>query len=139
MHCLTEKNPRILHLLTATVLVHLLLNPARGFASRQDLFANSDPGIRIHVREIRAAKGQTCDPILLVHGARAPGVASFDLPVPGGSLATDLADRGFFVYVMDVRGYGQSTRPPKCKKRRKSMSQSCAQWRHFATLMLRWT
>jgi pimeloyl-ACP methyl ester carboxylesterase len=49
--------------------------------------------------------------LLLVHGARVPGVASFDLPVPGGSLAADLARRGFVVYVMDIRGYGESTRP----------------------------
>ncbi len=40
-----------------------------------------------------------------------PGVASFDLAVPGGSLAADLAERGFCAYVIDIRGYGQSTRP----------------------------
>jgi pimeloyl-ACP methyl ester carboxylesterase len=50
-------------------------------------------------------------PIVLIHGARIPGVASFDLLVAGGSLAADLATRGFDVYVMDVRGYGRSTRP----------------------------
>src|SRR5207245_6121417 len=37
---------------------------------------------------------RTCDhPIRLVQGARVPGVASFDLPVPGGSLAADLAEK----------------------------------------------
>lgn len=41
------------------------------------------------------------------------GVASFDLPVAGGSLAADLAEQGFCAYAMDVRGYGQSTRPPQ--------------------------
>ena len=40
-----------------------------------------------------------------------PGVASFDLTVAGGSLAADLADKGFCAYAMDVRGYGRSTRP----------------------------
>jgi pimeloyl-ACP methyl ester carboxylesterase len=72
--------------------------------------------VRIHVREVRPGKHQTCQPILLVHGARVPGIASFDLSVPGGSLAADLADRGFCAYAMDVRGYGQSTRPPEMEE-----------------------
>ena len=38
-------------------------------------------------------------------------VREFDLPVPGGSLAEDLAKAGFVAYVMDARGYGGSTRP----------------------------
>ncbi|MFF5986622.1 alpha/beta fold hydrolase [Prauserella flavalba] len=38
-------------------------------------------------------------------------MASFDLPVRGGSLAVDLARAGHRVYVMDARGYGASTRP----------------------------
>src|SRR5690606_6599825 len=33
--------------------------------------------------------------------------------VPGGSLAADLARVGHAVYVMDVRGYGRSSRPPE--------------------------
>jgi len=83
---------------------------------REDLFTNSDAGVQIHVREARADTHRACDPILLVHGARVPGVASFDLSVPGGSLAADLADKGFCAYVMDVRGYGKSTRPPEMQE-----------------------
>ncbi len=51
-------------------------------------------------------------PVLLLHGARVPGVASFDLDVPNASLAADLASNGHVVYVMDARGYGKSSRPP---------------------------
>lgn len=47
-----------------------------------------------------------------MHGARVPGVPSFDLNVPGGSLAADLANAGLCVYIIDIRGYGDSTRPP---------------------------
>jgi pimeloyl-ACP methyl ester carboxylesterase len=78
---------------------------------RETLFATSDDGVRLHVREVRptAPRGT---PLILLHGARAPGVASFDLPVAGGSLAGDLALRlNRSVYVMDARGYGASQRP----------------------------
>ena len=80
--------------------------------SRTNFYVDSDPGISIYLREIRdpSTNGDN-GPILLVHGARVPGVASFDLQVPGGSLAEDLAKAGFIAYVMDVRGYGHSTRP----------------------------
>jgi alpha-beta hydrolase superfamily lysophospholipase len=88
-----------LHLLAASTPIH-----------REDLFTTNDVGVRIHIREVRTDAHQACQPILLVHGARVPGIASFDLPVAGGSLAGDIADKGFCAYVMDIRGYGQS--PP---------------------------
>ncbi|HEX2113403.1 MAG TPA: alpha/beta fold hydrolase, partial [Alphaproteobacteria bacterium] len=50
-------------------------------------------------------------PVILLHGARVPGLASFDLPVEGGSLAADLARTGKRVFIMDARGYGRSMRP----------------------------
>lgn len=80
--------------------------------TRQDFFVPEEGGIRIFVREVTAANApKTARGVLLIHGARVAGIASFDLDVPGGSLAADLAARGFAVYVMDVRGYGGSTRP----------------------------
>lgn len=81
---------------------------------RQDFFVAGEGDIRLFVHEVLAS-GRQADrvPVLLLHGARVPGVASFDLPVPGGSLAADLALAGHPVYVMDARGYGGSTRPPE--------------------------
>lgn len=38
-------------------------------------------------------------------------MASFDVPVPGYSLAEDLARAGHATYLLDVRGWGRSTRP----------------------------
>lgn len=93
-----------------------LLLPASPSTHREDLFPISDVGVQIHVREVRTDTLGTCEPVLFVHGARVPGVASFDLPVAGGSLAGDLAEKGFCVYVMDVRGYGQSTRPQEMEQ-----------------------
>lgn len=88
---------------------------AQADVARTDHFVDSEPGIRLYVRELRdaAAADAAEPPILLLHGARVPGVASFDLPVPGGSLAADLARAGHAVYVMDARGYGRSTRLPE--------------------------
>lgn len=81
--------------------------------ARDDFLVESTPGISLFVRELRSESASRHDrtPIVLVHGARVPGLASFDLPVPDGSLAEELARAGFPVYVMDVRGYGRSTRP----------------------------
>jgi alpha-beta hydrolase superfamily lysophospholipase len=72
--------------------------------SRHDFFVAGEPGIHLFAREVSSADAGTGKPILLLHGARVPGVASFDLSVAGGSLAADLAQRGFDVYIMDVLG-----------------------------------
>lgn len=74
----------------------------------QQFSVPSAPGITLAVTEVGQHRGKR--PILLVHGARVSAKASFDLPVPGGSLAADLSARGFDVYTLDVRGYGASTR-----------------------------
>src|SRR6266511_3364597 len=78
---------------------------------RDDFIIESEPGIDLFVREIEATTSPRVVPSVVVHGARGPGLASFDLPVPGGSLAEDLARAGHRAYVMDARGYGRSTRP----------------------------
>ena len=80
---------------------------------RSDWHVPSESGVLIAVREVRSPARSDGRPVLLVHGARVPGVASFDLPVAGGSLAGDLARQGHRVFVMDARGYGASTRPPQ--------------------------
>lgn len=83
--------------------------------TRKDFSVESEPGISLFVREVRGptSRGDGEPPILLLHGARVPGVASFDLQVPNGSLAADLAKAGYPVYIMDARGYGYSTRLPE--------------------------
>ncbi len=81
--------------------------------ARDDHHVAGEPGISLFVREIRQTDAKDGKPILLIHGARVPGIASFDLKVPNGSLAEDLARRGLAVYIMDIRGYGSSTHPPE--------------------------
>ena len=57
---------------------------------RTDHLVDGEAGIRLFVREVRAAAGVPAKtPVLLLHGARVPGLASFDLAVPGGSRAVE--------------------------------------------------
>jgi pimeloyl-ACP methyl ester carboxylesterase len=51
--------------------------------------------------------------VLYVHGATYPASTSFDLALDGFSWMDYLAARGYDVYLLDVRGYGRSTRPPE--------------------------
>ena len=112
MELMFSRAMRVVFFLLAAVAVHHRAAAAQEIA-RKDFSVESAPGVSLFVREVKSgaphADGKT--PILLVHGARVPGLASFDLPVPNGSLAADLARSGHSVYIMDARGYGRSTRP----------------------------
>jgi pimeloyl-ACP methyl ester carboxylesterase len=80
--------------------------------SRRELHVQTSDHVRIRVRELRPRSSVEGRPLVLIHGARVPGIASFDLSVPNGSLAADLGVRLHrSVYVMDARGYGGSDRP----------------------------
>ena len=79
--------------------------------SRTDFWLESDPGIEIFVREVLSNSAPTGAPILLIHGGGPGGIASFDLEIPGYSLAADFAQAGHRVYIMNVRGWEYSTRP----------------------------
>ena len=78
-----------------------------------------DPGIQLFVRNKRpeATTTFTSDRILLfVHGATYPAEPAFDLQLDGLSWMDYIAQRGYDVYLMDVRGYGRSTRPPEMSR-----------------------
>lgn len=73
-----------------------------------------DPGIEIFVRNKRPAGMTSFRPertLLFVHGATYPAHAAFDLKLGGQSWMDYIAARGYDVYLLDVRGYGKSTRP----------------------------
>ncbi len=75
-----------------------------------------DAGIRLHLREKRP-RGKTKfgerATLLMVHGRMAPGPVAYDLPVPGYSWMDFVASRGFDVFALSIRGFGESTRPPE--------------------------
>lgn len=79
--------------------------------SRTDFFVTARDGYSIAIREVRTRDGNTRIPMVLLHGTRIPGLSEYDLDVPNGSLAADLATAGHVVYIVDARGYGRSERP----------------------------
>jgi len=75
-----------------------------------------DPGIQLYVRNKRPEAMTTFAPdriVLFVHGATYPAEPAFDLQLDGLSWMDYIAQRGYDVYLMDVRGYGRSTRLPE--------------------------
>jgi pimeloyl-ACP methyl ester carboxylesterase len=73
-----------------------------------------DPGITLYVRNKHPVgmKSPPAERILLfVHGATYPAETAFDLRLNGLSWMEYIAQHGYDVYLLDLRGYGQSTRP----------------------------
>jgi pimeloyl-ACP methyl ester carboxylesterase len=80
----------------------------------EEMTVTSEPGIEIYVRNKRPADMTAFRPertLLFVHGATYPAHTSFDLRLDGVSWMDHIAARGYDVYLLDLRGYGKSTRP----------------------------
>jgi pimeloyl-ACP methyl ester carboxylesterase len=80
---------------------------------------SGDPGIDLYIRHKHPAGVETfpAEKILLyVHGATYPSETAFDLPIEGVSMMDLIASRGYDVYLVDIRGYGGSTRPAEMDK-----------------------
>jgi len=76
----------------------------------------ADPGITLYVRNkhpegMNRFRGDKI--VLFVHGATYPAETAFDLKLNGLSWMDYIAQHGYDVYLVDVRGYGRSTRPPE--------------------------
>ena len=105
---------------TAYVLAALLLATAptaaraAGIALEEAIVPAEDPGIQLYVGNKHPEGVASFGPertLLFVHGATYPAETAFDLPLGGRSWMDFIAERGFDVYLMDLRGYGRSTRP----------------------------
>jgi pimeloyl-ACP methyl ester carboxylesterase len=101
----------------ASVVAFHCVSVARGApptASETFRIASADAGIELQLRNRHPAGQTRFTPdhiVLFVHGATFPVASAFDVDLPGGSWMDYIAQRGFDVYGVDVRGYGGSTRP----------------------------
>jgi pimeloyl-ACP methyl ester carboxylesterase len=74
----------------------------------------SDPGIELYVlnKHLKGRDSFAADHVVLfVHGATYPSETVFDIDLPGGSWMDRAARDGYDAYLVDIRGYGRSTRP----------------------------
>ena len=81
--------------------------------------ARDDPALKLYVRNKRPTDMTRFSPgrtVIYVHGATYPAETAFDLPLGGMSWMDFIASRGFDVYLLDVRGYGRSSRPAAMDK-----------------------
>ena len=89
---------------------------AADIVSEDRMIPSTTPGIELFVRNKHLAGAPAPRPdrtLLYVHGATYPSETAFDLPIEGASMMDLLAQAGFDVFLVDLRGYGRSTRPPE--------------------------
>jgi len=82
----------------------------------EEMMVPSDAGIELYVRNKRPADMTAFRPertLVFVHGSTYPATTSFDLKLDGVSWMDYIAAKGYDVYLLDLRGYGRSTRPPE--------------------------
>ncbi|HUZ75611.1 MAG TPA: alpha/beta fold hydrolase [Stellaceae bacterium] len=95
------------------------LSPAAvsaAIAVEEFMIPSGDPGIELYLRNKRGADraGSGADKILLyVHGTSQAAETTFDLRLDGVSWMDYLAHHGWDVWLVDLRGYGRSSRPPE--------------------------
>ena len=103
-----------------SVLAILSMSPAANAAKQPKIAMEefmvpaADAGIQLYVRNKhpQGVKKFSGDKILLyVHGATYPASTAFDLKLGGLSWMDYVAQHGYDVYLIDLRGYGKSTRP----------------------------
>ena len=90
------------------------LAQTRALVTEEMMVKTADPGIEIYVRNKRPADMTSFRPeqtVLYVHGATYPSETAFDLKLDGVSWMEYIASRGYDVWLLDLRGYGKSTRP----------------------------
>ncbi len=103
-------------LLAAPMLSEATAQPAQGLVTEEFMIPSGEPGQELFVRNKRPASLAAFTPgrtLLFVHGATYPASTAFDLPLGGQSWMDYIAGRGFDVWLMDLPGYGRSTRWPE--------------------------
>ena len=88
--------------------------PAPRIVMEEFMVPALDPGIELYVRNkhpegMRSVSGNKV--LLYVHGATYPSETAFDLRLNGLSWMDYIAQHGYDVYLVNLRGYSRSTRP----------------------------
>lgn len=100
--------------LAATLATALPAAAQAPLAMDEAMIDSPQPGVKIYVRNKRPAEMTRFTPertVVFVHGATYPASTAFDLELGGLSWMDYIAQRGFDVYLIDLPGYGKSTRP----------------------------
>ena len=88
-----------------------------GLITEEFTIASDTPGIQLYVRNKHSPQSGPKTPVLLyVHGATYPASTAFDLALDGFSWMDYIAAHGWDVYLVDLRGYGRSTRPSEMEQ-----------------------
>jgi pimeloyl-ACP methyl ester carboxylesterase len=85
-----------------------------GLVTEDAMVASPQPGESIYVRNKHPAgmaHFRSDRTLVFVHGATYPASTAFDLELGGLSWMDFMARHGFDVYLLDLPGYGRSTRP----------------------------
>ena len=90
-----------------------------GTTTEQFMIPAVDPGIELYLRNKHPSGAKDFAPgriLLFVHGATYPAESAFDLELDGLSWMDYIAQHGYDVYMVDLRGYGKSTRPAEMSR-----------------------
>lgn len=90
------------------------MTTAQPIETRDFMIPGDTPEIDLHIRNKRPAGQRAFDEartVVLMHGATYGSGSLYDTPIEGASFMDYLARAGFDVYAVDVRGYGESSRP----------------------------
>ena len=101
------------------------------------MLSAADPSIELFVRNKRPANmtAHTAQrTVLLAHGFTYPASKTFDLPLDGTSWMDFISERGFDLYLMDLRGCGRSARPKVMSQLLPERSRSSPRARQSAML-----
>jgi len=93
--------------------------PEPGLVTESYMIDSGDPGIQLFIRNKHLAgltQFRSERTLLYVHGATQAASSTFDLELDGLSWMDYVAQRGYDVYLVDLRGYGRSTRPTEMQR-----------------------